>query len=409
MNSETLFSLALGLQSPWEVKEIKFVHAESKRKELHLQIGFAVGARFADEAGNLCCVYDTVERTWQHLNFFEHTCYLHCAVPRITTSSGKVVNVAVPWARANSGFTLLFEALALAMIEREMPVNRVAELIQVNPQRIWTIFNHWVGKALRADDPSTISQLGIDETSTRKGHNYVTVGVDMESERVIYVNEGKGKQAVQAIGEHLQAKGAQAEQIQQVSMDLSPAFIAGVKDAFPCAQITFDRFHIVKLLNQAMDAVRKAERKEHDALKGHKYTLLRNRESLSETQQQQLTDILRLYPTLGEAYRLKMLFNDLWSMPDKTSAHAFLTQWCNEVKQAGIPAFQAFANTVISHWNGIIHFVESRLTNGILEGINNKIQLVKRPSRGYRNINNFINMIYFLCGKLQFTYPRYFT
>lgn len=231
----------------------------------------------------------------------------------------------------------------------------------------------------------------------------------MESERVIYVNEGKGKQAVQAIGEHLQAKGAQAEQIQQVSMDLSPAFIAGVKDAFPCAQITFDRFHIVKLLNQAMDAVRKAERKEHDALKGHKYTLLRNRESLSETQQQQLTDILRLYPTLGEAYRLKMLFNDLWSMPDKTSAHAFLTQWCNEVKQAGIPAFQAFANTVISHWNGIIHFVESRLTNGILEGINNKIQLAKRRARGYRNINNFINMIYFLCGKLRFTYPRYFT
>ena len=88
----------------------------------------------------------------------------------------------------------------------------------------------------------------------------------MESERVIYVNEGKGKQAVQAIGEHLQAKGAQAEQIQQVSMDLSPAFIAGVNDTFSCAQITFDRFHIVKLLNQAMDAVRKAERKEHDRL-----------------------------------------------------------------------------------------------------------------------------------------------
>jgi transposase len=96
-------------------------------------------------------------------------------------------------------------------------------------------------------------------------------------------------------------------------------------------------------------------------------------------------------------------------MPDKHSAHAFLTQWCDEVNQAGIPVFQAFAKTVTSHWNGIIHFVESRLTNGILEGINNKIQLAKRRARGYRNINNFINMIYFLCGKLQFTYPRYFT
>jgi transposase len=83
------------------------------------------------------------------------------------------------------------------------------------------------------------------------------------------------------------------------------------------------------------------------------------------------------------------------SMPDRHSAHAFLTQWCDEVNQASIPAFQVLAKTVISHWNGIIHFVESRLTNGILEGINNKIQLAKRRARGYRNINNFINMIYF--------------
>ena len=119
--------------------------------------------------------------------------------------------------------------------------------------------------------------------------------------------------------------------------------------------------------------------------------------------------MIRLYPTLGEAYRLKILFNDLWNMADKPSAHAFLTQWCEEVNQAGIPAFQAFANTVTSHWNGIIHFVESRLTNGILEGINNKIQLAKWRARGYQNINNLINMIYLLYGKLRFIYPRYFT
>ncbi len=176
----------------------------------------------------------------------------------------------------------------------------------------------------------------------------------MESERVMYANKGKGKQAVQAIGRHLQAKGARAEQIQQVSMELSPASIAGVKATFPGAQIPFDCIHIVKLLNRAVDAVRKAERKEHDALKGHQYTFLKNPQSLSETQQQQLASMLRLYPTLGEAYRLKILFNELWSMPEKPSAHAFLTQWCEEVKQAGIPAFHTFANTIISYWSGMI-------------------------------------------------------
>ena len=409
MNSETLFSMALGLHSPWQVQKITFAPNESGREELHLTIGFPPGSRFPDESGRPCPVHDTVERQWQHLSFFEHACYLHCAVPRIKTPEGKVVTVGVPWARPGSGFTLLFEALALALIEREMPVNRVAEMMRVYPQRIWTVFDHWIGKARLADDPSGISKLGIDETSTRKGHNYVTLGVDLDQGRVIHVTEGKGKETLDAIRQHLESKGVDNQQIQQASLDLSPAFISGVKESFPSAEITFDRFHVVKLLNEAMDKVRKAERKEHEALKGHKYTFLKNHENLSETKQQELAEMIRLYPTLGEAYRLKVLFNDLWTMPDKPAAESFLTQWCAEVEAAKIPAFMKFAKTVRAHWNGIVHFVESHLSNGILEGINHKVQLAKRRARGFRNIDNFINMIYFLCGKLKYDYPRYFT
>ncbi|TXL20706.1 ISL3 family transposase, partial [Methylococcaceae bacterium HT2] len=91
------------------------------------------------------------------------------------------------------------------------------------------------------------------------------------------------------------------------------------------------------------------------------------------------------------------------------SAEAFLKQWCEEVEKSKISAFMKFVKTVRSHWSGIIHFVETKITNGILEGINSKVQLAKRRARGYRNINNFINMIYFLCGKLKFDYPLYFT
>jgi transposase len=409
MNSEALFSMALGLQSPWRVNNVIFNTNESAYSELHLWIGFVPGSRFPDEANELCPVHDTVERQWQHLSFFEHTCYLHCAVPRITTSSGKVRNVDVPWARPGSGFTLLFEALAMAMIEREMPVNRVAEILKVNPQRIWTIFNHWMGVARDADDPSSLTKLGVDETSTKKGHQYVTLGVDLDQSRVIHVTEGKGKATLESIRKHLESKGATQEQVEQISMDLSPSFIAGAAASFPAAQITFDRFHVVKLLNEAMNQVRMAERQEHEGLRGHKYTFLRNRDTLSDKQATALADMIKLYPTLGEAYRLKELFNDLWSMPDKPAAEAFLRLWCTEVDVAKIPAFMRFANTVRAHWSGIVHFVESRITNGILEGINSKIQLAKRRARGYRNINNFINMIFFLCGKLKFSYPLYFT
>lgn len=409
MNSTTLFGMALGLQSPWQVNDVSFAAEESNQKELHLHIGFARGSRFPDDAGVECPVHDTVEREWQHLNFFEHHCFLHCGVPRIKTMDGKVVTVNVPWSRPGSGFTLLFEAFAMALIEREMPVNRVAEILGVNPQRVWTLFNHWIEKAREADDPSSITRLGVDETSSRKGHKYVTLGVDLETSRVIHVCEGKGKSTLEDIRQHLENKGVQKEQITQVSMDLSPAFIAGAAESFPVAAITFDRFHVVKLLNEAMDKVRRSERLEHDALKGHKYTFLKNRENLSDKKATALAEMIQLYPTLGEAYRLKVLFNDLWEMPNKTAATSFLTQWCDEVEDAKIPAFMAFAKTVKAHWAGIIHFVESHITNGILEGINSKVQLAKRRARGYRNIKNFINMIYFLCGKMKFDYPLYFT
>jgi transposase len=169
------------------------------------------------------------------------------------------------------------------------------------------------------------------------------------------------------------------------------------------------RLHVVKLLNEAMDKVRRVERIEHAELKGHKYTFLRNRQNLSDKQEKSLSEMIELYPNPGKAYQLNVLFNDLWEMPNKAAATTFLTNWCNEVEEAKIPAFMAFSKTVRGHWSGIIHFVESRITNGILEGINSKVQLAKRRARGYRNTGNFINMIYFLCGKLKFSYPLYFT
>lgn len=409
MNSETLFSQALGLQAPWTVGRVRFEHADNAQRQLHLHLEFTKGSKFKDDSGADCPVHDTVEHSWQHLGFFEHHCFIHAKVPRITTSEGKVRTASVPWARPGSGFTLLFEAFALALIEREMPVNRVAEILGVYPQRLWAVFNHWVAKALAADDPSSITRLGVDETSSKKGHSYVTVGVDLDAKRVIHVTEGKNQETIVKIAAHLTAKGCKASQITDVSMDLSPAFIAGSLKHFPTAHITFDRFHVVKLLNQAMDAVRKGERAEHAMLKGHKYTFLRNHDSLSDKRKAQLQQMITLYPTLGQAYRLKTLFNDLWTMPNKVAADAFLTHWCEQVKAAGIAAFDQFAKTLRGHWWGIIEFANSHITNGILEGINSKIQLAKRRARGYRNINNYINMIYFLCGKLNFAYPRYFT
>ena len=159
MNSIEIFQLALNLQSPWYVKSVEFQEQQSTGKKLlYINIGFTKGYQF--ESGQ---VHDTRERSWRHLNFFEHECYINCNVPRVKSEDGKVGSVQVPWARKGSGFTLLFEALSMAFIENEMPVNKASGLLGEYPQRIWNIFNYWISIAYNQDDQSSIPMRVTDD------------------------------------------------------------------------------------------------------------------------------------------------------------------------------------------------------------------------------------------------------
>jgi transposase len=409
MNSKEIFSIALGLQSPWQIQGVELQTSSDNKKSLHIELSFERGSKFKDEKEILCSVHDTQERTWRHLNFFEHECYLHCKVPRITNSEGKVRQVQVPWAREGSGFTLLFEAFAMHLIENEMPVSRAANTVSEYPNRIWTIFNYWIGIAYDEADHSQVEQIGVDETSAKKGHDYVTVAVDLKKRAVIHAVEGKDAATIKAIKDYLIEKGCDTSKIDQISIDLSPAFISGVNEHFPQAQITFDRFHVKKLLNVAMNDVRASERRGHEMLKGHKYTFLKNNENLTSRQRQERNNLITIFPVLGEAYRLKELFDDFWTMDNVNDAAAFLFFWCDLAQESKMQPFIKFANTVKAHWSGIINYIQTGISNGILEGINSKIQLAKKRARGFRDKQNFINMIYFVAGKLKFNYPHYST
>ena len=156
-----------------------------------------------------------------------------------------------------------------------------------------------------------------------------------------------------------------------------------------------------------MDELRKLERKGNILLKGHKYTFLKNK--LTPKIQQERDLLIELYPKLGEGYRLVHLFKDFWDIPSKEEAEGYLAFWCDMALESGIIPFRRAVNTIKAHWTGILNYIESKINNGILEGLNSKIQLAKKRARGYRNIQNFINMIYFTCGKLKFDYPLYLT
>jgi len=374
---------------------------------MHITLDYRSG--FFISATGHSTVHDRADRTWRHLNFFEHECYLHCKVPRLYDQDDKVKQVEVPWARAGSGFTLLFEAFSMFLIEQEMPVNKVGKTVSEYPKRVWTIFNYWISVAYSQADHKDLETLGIDETSAKKGHDYLTLAVDMQQKRVVHVTKGKGADTITAIAGYLKGKGSSAEGIKQVCIDLSPAFISGIGKEFPKAEIVFDRFHVKVLLNKAMDDLRKQEVKQHHILKGQKYLFLRGEQNLKGLQILLRDLSLETLPKLGEAYRLKVLFDDFWSITEPEKAQSFLAFWCDLVAEAGIGQFIHFANTVKAHWKGITNYTKYHLSNGILEGINSKVQLAKARARGYRNTTNFINMIYFIAGKLKFDYPLYST
>jgi transposase len=408
MNSIEIFSLALGLESPWHIKEVRFELLNQER-ELHIYLDFERGFKFLTRSGNYTSAYDTEEKRWQHLNFFQHRCYLHARVPRLQDAEGKVYLLQVPWSRPGSGFTLLFEAYAMLLIESEMPVCNVAENLSVTEPRIWRVFDYWLKKAVVRDDLSQVSQIGIDETSRKKGHNYITQVVDLKEHRTIFVTEGKDASVVEKFVETLEEKSGKRENIELVSMDMSPAFISGVLDKLPESQIVFDKFHLVKALNEALDEVRRIERKGNEMLKNHRYTILKKYDKLSADKRSDLQIILDYYPRLGEAYRLRQLFLDVFDIDDKQEAKGYLWFWCEQALEAAIQPFTKFVNMIKAHWFGITAYFDTLVTNGVLEGINSKIQLAKRRARGYRKTENFINMIYFICGKLKFQYYPYKT
>lgn len=400
--------MALQLSKPWFISSVTLSKPENSTiSQLDIYIDFERGGQFLDASGVLCSAYDTDERSWQHLNFFEHKCFIHARVPRIKSSTGEVVTVAVPWARPGSGFTLMFEAYAMLLIEYEMPVSKVATSLRVVANRLWRMFNYWVTDAVQADSLEGVTRVGIDETSSKKGHNYVTVCADLAEKRVTFVQIGRGADAVKDFAAAIVEKGGNVEAIEQVSIDMSPAYISGVTEHLPQAEITFDKFHVMALLGKAMDDLRKGERKGNEFLKGHKYTVLHNYENLSTQKQNDLDYLLMAYPRLGEGYRLKEMFTEFWNIKDVESAESYLAFWCDMVMDTDIQPFKKFVNTIKGHWSGIINYIKSGINSGIMEGINNKIQLAKRRARGYRNMTNFMNMIYFIAGKLKFSYPHY--
>src|ERR1700749_1465171 len=209
MRDTELFQAALGLSAPLVVLRAEF---DSERKQLDLQIGFAPGRRFACPACGAegCGVHDVREKEWRHLNFFQYKTVLKASIPRVCCGECGVKQVSPPWARTGSGFTLLFEAFLLSMV-KAMPVANVAEIVDEHDTRLWRVLDHYVSRAVEGLDLSEVEQIAADETSAGRGHDYISLFVDMVRRKVVYVADGKDAATVDGFAAFLEAHGGKRE------------------------------------------------------------------------------------------------------------------------------------------------------------------------------------------------------
>src|SRR6202171_6434750 len=280
-----LFEAALGIKAPWYVQGVDF---DAAKRQLTIAVDFVAGSRFAYPgiAGEHP-VHDTQIKRLRHLNFFQHECYLEVRVPRVRLPDGSVRLVEPDWVGQLSGFTLLFEALVL-MLAQQMPFAAVARAVNLSWHRVHAICSRYVELALAAADLSGVTAVAIDETSYRRGHEYLTLVADMQARRARFVHPSKGAGTIERFATYLSEHGGSPEQVSSVSIDMSPAFIKGVNEHLPEARVTFDKFHVVAHASKALDAVRRQQQKLDPQLKGMRWTLLKDADKLNLAQ---LTDL----------------------------------------------------------------------------------------------------------------------
>ena len=404
MDGNEILLLGLGIQSPWKLVDQR-LDVDKQPHELHLTVGSDRGARYAcPVCGAACAAHDFQEKTWRHLNFFQHHCYIRASVPRVKCPEHGVKLIDVPWARKGSAFTLLFEQAALTLA-REMPVNAAARIIEITDKRLWRIVEHYVAKAVAAFDLSTVQAVALDETACKRGQRYVTVFIDMQrrDKPVLFVTPGHGKATLQAFAAFMRSHQGNPAQVLEVVCDMSGAFLSAVPRHLPKAQITVDWFHIVQTFTRAVDAVRKAESRIKPLPKHLRWAVLKRGEAerLTTNQLKAMAELLDQGLDTATAWRIKERLRWVRLASTPQAARWRISRFINYATELVgesplLEPMRKALQTLATHAERVVRRWTSTYTNARLEGLNGLFQAARARARGYRNTATFMTMIYMI-------------
>ena len=297
----------------------------------------------------------------------------------------------------------------MLLLARETTFTGAARISGLSVHRVMSLCERYVDEAVSTADFSEVRRLAIDETSRAKGHDYVSLFADAdpdpERRRVLFVAEGREADTVGAFAANLRAHGGKPTEIASISIDMSPAFIKGVQEHFPKAQITFDKFHVIAHASEAIAAMRREEQQRDPSLKGLRWVLLKDRSKLTHAQRAELDGLLSRMTTTrtARAWHYREQLRDILSRKQPTVVARLLNAWCTNVLRSKVEPMKKVAEMIRSHFDGILAWVHSRQTNGFLEAINGLFQAAKRKARGYGRFRTIRMVIFMIAGKLDFS------
>lgn len=405
MQDRELYARILGLEAPWKVLGVDLADAE---EEVTVRVGLDKGSQPCPECGTACPRHDTRVRRWRHLDTCQFKTILEAEVPRVSCAEHGVKQIAVPWAAPGSRFTALLEAVVIDWL-KESTISAVCRRLRLTWDEVAGIMQRAVQRGLARRPQLALRRIGVDETSFQKRHEYVTVVADLETSTVVHVADGRRKASLDAFYESLDIE--RLANLACVAMDMAKPYISSTKAHVPDAEtkICFDRFHVSKIIGDAVDRVRRAEHKElmavgDPSLTGTRYTLLRRGDDASDADAVVLGILQAMGLKSARAWRIKEAATRIWHYVKRGWAEKAWRRWISWAVRCRLDPMRKAAATIKEHLWGILNAVILNVTNATLESINAQIQRVKKAACGFRNRQRFRDAILFHLGGLDL-YP----
>lgn len=408
MKDTELYSRLLGIKRPWHVKEVRYGEAPER---IDVYVDHEPGILLpCPECDEFSSVYDHMEeRQWQHLNTCHVPTFIHARLPRIKCKEHGVRCIISEWAKPGSEMTMAFEKYVIDL-EKECNIVGVSRLTGLSWDRCWTVMDRAVRRGTRRKERGIPVRMGVDEKSFARRHKYETLVCDMDQRTIEYVGDTRRQEALAAY--YKQFSEEEREKVEAVAMDMWDPYIAATREAIPEAEkkIVFDRFHVMRLMIEAVDKVRRWEHKElmeqeRESLKGTKYLWLYSKENVPPKRLGEFRQLQRMDLKVGRAWAIKENLRNLWNYSYLGWAMKFFRKWYFWATHSRLEPVIKAAKTIKRHLTNILTYLKHRITNALSEALNAKIEKVKRMACGYRNRDHYKTAIYFHCGGLDM-YPR---